>query len=382
MPALIVMLCLLPLCFFAVPLLAQNAAADNEPLRLAVVNQDSDPRLEKLLHFATGGGLFDELLHIRYETDVEQARVLLQNGDTDGVFILPQNFLQAFLSGTNLSARLLTNHTAPVESLALSQLVLAAEEMLETGQGGVWAVLSLPQVQALSSEDYGALYRDVNFSLLRACLEAPAAYLSQEEIPLSGTLMPLGAHYFTVFYIFFALLSGCFFSHFFTADKKTGLLRRLASLGVKPVSFLLPKLLLFFFYQLILGAAAFCTAGGLFSIVFSLQSLMGLICFALLTAALCLLLFSALDIRGAVLSLVLLGFAGLFCTGGFLPPSYLPAALVMLGAFLPAGLSYRLLAPLCGVTVSPWLLLFSVIISCILFVTAAFFIAHMKREGQ
>ncbi|MDO5602838.1 MAG: ABC transporter permease, partial [Oscillospiraceae bacterium] len=356
MPALAVMVCFLLLAACAAPLAASSASAQSQPLRLTIVNEDEDPRLGQLLRYAAGGGLLDGLLQIEYQDRLSDALPLLRQNATDGLLVLPQRFLQAFLSGENLSARLITSLSAPAENLMLSQLVPAAEELLETGQGGVWAVLQLPGVQALSDETYQALYRDVNFSLLTACLSAAQTYIKAQSLPLAWTLLSLTSHYFLVFYCFFALLSGCFFVRFFTADKSSGLLLRLSSLGVGPVSFLSPKLLLCFFYQLALCVGVFIAAGGLLDTVWTFQGVCGIAAFALYNAALCLFLFTALEARGAVLGLVLLGFAGLFCTGGFLPPSYLPGVFTHIGMFLPAGLSYRLLAPLCGGQAPLWCL--------------------------
>lgn len=380
-PALTVTFCFLILLVFSVPLFADSVRTRKEPLQISLVHQDNSVMLDKLLHAVTDSDLFADLLTAHYEEDLNRAMDGLRAGTCDGIIVLPENFLHDYTSGINTPALLITSVSSPAESLAVSQLVPVAEDLLELGQGGAWAVLGLPSVQNLSQEAYHDLYLDINFTLLRAALSVTSQEPNLTELPLTGTLLPLPLHYFTVFYLFFALLSSCFFVPLFSSDLDAALLRRLSVLGVTPQRFLLPKLLYMTSYQFCLACTVFLLLRRSFFFELRATGWLALFVFSLFQAALALFFFTLPDKRSALLCIVLLSFAGLFCTGGLLPMHYLPAAFSTVNILLPAGISYRLAALFCGAQLSAGWITAALLLSLCAWAATVFLLKYRKKEG-
>lgn len=329
-------------CALAVSSLSHGAESGYTPAPVAVVDDDGS--------FASSLGIsliaqqdFAVPLQI-VKTDRETAEAGLADGRFSGALFLPSGFADDVLAGVDSHVQLVVSENAPLHSEVIQLLCDFGQELLRTGQYGVFAGERL--VLDTAPEFHSRYLKKSNTLFLTKALSDPGIRLL--SVGYAQTGLAAERWYLALYAMtFFLLLSlGC---GFLSRDLQPSLLRRLASCGVTDRALLSGRLAVVFFFYL---AAAL-----LLAILAELRfSLWGLAALALALLALALVgmaLTICLPRDQSVAALTILAALGLLASGGVLPRMELPQLVTQIGDLLPTGAAARLCAPLFGGQSSP-----------------------------
>ena len=278
------------------------------------------------------------------QTDAQTAEAGLSEGRFSAALFLPEGFADDVLSGTDTAARLVVSENAPLHSGVLQLLCDFGQELLRTGQYGVFVGERL--VLDTAPELHSRYLKKSNTLFLSKALSDPEIRLLEVDYAQTG----LGTvQWYLCLYAmtFFLLLSlGC---GFLSKDLQPGLLRRFASWGITAQRLLVSRLLVVLLFYSLTALAFLLLAEIRFS-------LLGLCAFALSLVTLALVgmaLTVCLPREQSVAALTILASLGLLASGGILPRMELPRMLTQIGDLLPTGAAARLCAPLFGGSGSP-----------------------------
>lgn len=329
-------------CALAVSSLSHGAESGYTPAPVAVVDADGS--------FASSLGIsliaqqdFAVPLQI-VKTDRETAEAGLADGRFSGALFLPSGFADDVLAGVDSHVQLVVSENAPLHSEVIQLLCDFGQELLRTGQYGVFAGERL--VLDTAPEFHSRYLKKSNTLFLTKALSDPGIRLL--SVGYAQTGLAAERWYLALYAMtFFLLLSlGC---GFLSRDLQPSLLRRLASCGVTDRALLSGRLAVVFFFYL---AAAL-----LLAILAELRfSLWGMAALALALLALALVgmaLTICLPRDQSVAALTILAALGLLASGGVLPRMELPQLVTQIGDLLPTGAAARLCAPLFGGQSSP-----------------------------
>ena len=342
-PAALLMAVLLGL-FCALAFCALSAGGDSgyTPAPVAVVDADGS--------FVSSLGInliskqdFTAPLEI-LQTDAQEAEAGLSDGRFSAALFLPEGFADDVLSGMDTTARLVVSEKAPLHSGVLQLLCDFGQELLRTGQYGVFAGERL--VLDTAPEAHSRYLKKSNTLFLSKALSDPKIGLV--EVDYAQTGLATTQWYLNLYAMtFFLLLSlGC---GFLSKDLQPALLRRLSSCGVTEQRLLVSRLLVVLLFYFLAALAVLLLAEIRFS-------LLGLCAFALSLVTLALVgmaLTVCLPREQSVAALTILSSLGLLASGGILPRMELPRILTQIGDLLPTGAAARLCAPLFGGRGSP-----------------------------
>lgn len=273
------------------------------------------------------------------KTDAETAEAGLEDGRFSAALYLPGGFADDILGGVTSQAKLVVSEHAPLHADVIRLLCDFGQELLRTGQYGVFAGEQL--VLDTAPEFHSKYLKKSNALFLTKALSDPG--ITRIEVSYAGTGLSTGDWYLALYAMtFFLLLSlGC---SFVARDLDTKLLRRLASCGVRGRAILGSRLVIVFGFYLVLAVAMLALAG-LRCTVTGLASLFG----ALLSLALVGMAMNVCLPRDqAVTAVTALAAIGLFASGGILPRMELPRLVTQIGDMLPLGAAARMIAPVLG----------------------------------
>lgn len=329
-------------CALAVSSLSHGAESGYTPAPVAVVDADGS--------FASSLGIsliaqqdFAVPLQI-VKTDRETAEAGLADGRFSGALFLPSGFADDVLAGVDSHVQLVVSENAPLHSEVIQLLCDFGQELLRTGQYGVFAGERL--VLDTAPEFHSRYLKKSNTLFLTKALSDPGIRLL--SVGYAQTGLAAERWYLALYAMtFFLLLSlGC---GFLSRDLQPSLLRRLASCGVTDRALLSGRLAVVFLFYL---AAAL-----LLAILAELRfSLWGMAALALALLALALVgmaLTICLPRDQSVAALTILAALGLLASGGVLPRMELPQLVTQIGDLMPIGAAARLCAPLFGGQSSP-----------------------------
>ena len=370
-PAALLMAVLLGL-FCALAFRAMSAGGDSgyTPSPVAVVDADGS--------FVSSMGItliskqdFASPLEI-LQTDAQTAEAGLSDGRFSAALFLPEGFADDVLSGTDTTARLVLSEQVPLHGGVLQLLCDFGQELLRTGQYGVFAGERL--VLDTAPELHSRYLKKSNPLFLTKALSDPEIALVEVDYAQTG----LGtAQWYLCLYAmtFFLLLSlGC---GFLSKDLQPGLLRRFASWGVTGQMLLVSRLLVVLLFYF-LAALAFVLLAQIHI------TLLGLCAFSasLVTLALVgMALTVCLPREQSVAALTVLSALGLLASGGILPRMELPRLLTQLGDLLPTGAAARLCAPFFGGSGSPVHLLACLFWCAVSWLTMVLRLERLRKGG-
>ncbi|MDY4753923.1 MAG: ABC transporter permease [Candidatus Faecousia sp.] len=329
-------------CALAASAMSHGAESGYTPAPVAVVDADGS--------FASSLGIsliaqqdFAAPLQIE-KTDRETAEAGLADGRFSAALYLPTGFADDILAGIDSHVQLVVSENAPLHSEVIQLLCDFGQELLRTGQYGVFAGERL--VLDAAPELHSRYLKKSNTLFLTKALSDPG--IQQLSVGYAQTGLAAEQWYLALYTMtFFLLLSlGC---GFLSRDLQPALLRRLASCGVTDRALLSSRLIVVFFFYLA-AALLFLTLAGLNVSILGLASLL----LALLTLALVgMALTICLPRDQSVVALTILAALGLLASGGVLPRMELPRLVTQMGDLLPTGAAARLCAPLFGGRSSP-----------------------------
>lgn len=274
-------------------------------------------------------------------TDQEEALHGLESNKYYAVLKIPQDMIQSVLDGRNLPAVVLVPEDIGVEASIFRLLADAGADTLGAAQAGVYAAYDYLQAQQMESfikqaeDELNQVFLDYAMSR--------SVYFSEEPVSVTGDLT-VGQFYAAFGIVLFLLLCGIPCS-FFLGKRPAALEQKLRTAGIR--SGLVTFARITAVAVLLMVTAAFLTLLGIlilgilrsrWIIPTPLQILLLLPVF-FAAAGLIVLAYQA---AGNPVSGVMLLFLGsiimIFCSGGFLPAAFLPAAVQKVSAILPTAI--------------------------------------------
>lgn len=329
-------------CALAASALSRGAESGYTLAPVAVVDEDGS--------FASSLGIsiiakqdFATPLEI-VKTDPEEAQAGLESGRFSAALFLPSGFADDILGGVESHVKLVLSDSVPVHGDVVRLLCDFGQELLRTGQYGVFAGERL--VLDAAPELHGAYLKKSNALFLGKALSDPGIH--RVEVRFAGTGLGTLDWYLALYAAAFFLLLGlgCGFP---ARDLETPLLRRLAAMGIGPGRLLLTRLAVLLGFYLILAAAGLVLTG----LKCALLGYVTLFTALLTLAAVGMALTVCLPRDKAVTAMTALAGVNLFLSGGILPRMELPRLLTTIGDLLPLGTAARAVAPALGGRVSP-----------------------------
>lgn len=308
-PAALLIAALLGLfCAFAATALSHGADSGYTLAPLAVVDEDGT--------FASGLSIsliarqdFTAPLDI-VKTDGADAQEGLETGRFCAALYLPQGFTQDVLGGVQSQARLVLSESTPVQADVIRLLCDFGQELLRTGQYGVFAGERL--VLEAAPERHGSYLKKSNTLFLTKAMSDPGIQITRVGYARTG--LEAGDWYLALYAAaFFLLLAlGC---SFVSRDLEPGLLRRMYACGVKPGAILASRFVIILLFYLLLAGGLLAILGRRFTVL-GLGTLVGALCSLALTG---MALNLCLHRQRSAAALTALAAVGLCASGGILP---------------------------------------------------------------
>lgn len=186
------------LCFF-LPLIAGPAAQTAlsrgvgfSGIQLAIVAPEGDPVPEQLEQILSGMQDVRKYCHVE-AMEYQQAVSRLEQGAITAVLVLPEQFVQGVMNGTNPDVTLLVPADRPLEALLTIWIGQSASDLLAAIQNGIYAVLELYSENPPAGLSYGDVVGRINLRYISWMMNRQDLYRVQ-TIPVAGSL-PVGLHY-------------------------------------------------------------------------------------------------------------------------------------------------------------------------------------------
>ncbi len=304
------------------------------------------------------------------QTDKEHAISLLKSKNVYAIILVPDNFIEHILNGTNSAATLLLPKENSLESILFCTLANAGVSYLSTAQAGIYAA----EDTLISYEKWESLAK-VQEELNKRYLSYP---LNRNKVFQTKTISATGSLSLANYYIcsgvvLLSLLTGISQYHYFRAESKE-LLLLLNRQGLSFFFLLLSKLLaitgiyvlLFFPILVFAKLLPIASLGGFFIYTFTIQS------FLLLLSTIC-----PQPGNYSTLS-AFLSILFLFLSGAFIPSVFLPEPLRQLGHFLPSALFIKLFQELLTHTFSLLSALQGILIGILFLLLSTFLYKNQK----
>lgn len=304
-------------------LLSQGAAF--EGMTIAVAAPEGDATGELLGQLT--GNMEDISAYCTFRSmDREAAEAALEAGEVTAVLVLPENFLAGVLNGANPEVTLLVSGDRPLESLLTLWVGQSAADLLSAAQRGIYAVLDSWEPETGLS--YQQVMTDINMRFISRTLDRQAMFKLSRLRAVDA--MELKDHYGLSILVFLMLTLAPMLRPALRGND-LALRRRLRSLGYTGARQYAGCLAAGF--GLLLPVALI--PGGVLT-RWNLPALGLLTVFTVCFGSFCCL---AADTGAGCGTLAfVLGAAGLFVSGGVLPPALLPSLLRRVGEWTPVAL--------------------------------------------
>lgn len=278
------------------------------------------------------------------KTKADIAEAGLADGTFSAALYLPKGYTDTILTGGQTEARLVLSDSVPLHSDVLRLLCSFGEELLGTGQFGIFAGERLVLRQA--PDRHSAYLKKSNTRFMTQAMADPG--ITRQELSYAMTGVAPGSWYVLMYTMaFFQLLTLGFFP--LTRDNRTAMLRRLAGSGISDRVFALSKLILITFVFAVVAALLVPRLG----IAPSAPGIAGLASALLVFSWVGMAILLCLPQSLAVTAVTALTAAGLLASGGIIPRMELPRAVTAFGDLLPLGAAARAASPLFGGNTSP-----------------------------
>lgn len=262
------------------------------------------------------------------KTTAEQAQAGLEDGTYSAALFLPKDYMEDILVGNPVSARAILSESVPLHGDVLRLLCSFGEELLSTGQFGIFAGETL--VLEKAPDRHSAYLKKSNALFMGQAFADPE--FQREQTSYSMTGMQAQQWYMVVYAAAFfqLLILGCFFV---TRDCRGSILRRLKAEGISSAAFLGSK----FGILLLLDALVFVGIAAAMKLEINALGAASALAVLLMSASLGLAAVICLNRSSAVIAVTALTAAGVFASGGILPRMELPEIVTTIGDFLPVG---------------------------------------------
>ncbi|MBQ3405479.1 MAG: ABC transporter permease [Oscillospiraceae bacterium] len=235
LPALVLALVLLCFCVAAARSLS-GGAVDFKKAQVALVDEENSVLSGVTINLISGQSFTSSVMDIT-KTEKSEAVSGLEEGRYTAVVVLPDGFVDATSGGKSMSGEILLSDSAQGYSDIVASLAKFGQRLIATGQFGIFS----GEMAVIDKYGRGAEHAEylskVNILYLNEVLGASEKYFTPERTDYRGSSMTLEGWYTLCYIMLFAGLCPLLFSHMYSADLRTGLYRRLYSMGVRPASF-------------------------------------------------------------------------------------------------------------------------------------------------
>lgn len=314
-----------------------SQGVDFSGVKLAVTAPEGDGLPQLLERFL--GDMEDVAQYCAFAAMEEgEAMDALRQGEVTAVLVLPGDFIQGVMWGTNPDLRLVVAGDRPLESLLLLWVGQSASDILAAFQSGVYAVLDLYEDSPPPGLTRDQVVRDINLRYISLAVDRTGMFQQSE---LSATqALPIPLHYALSLTAYFALSAAPLFVPLYSGNwlsfqRRLRCVGRSAAVGYfSGVCAGTPALLLLILPSLLLAG------GGEPVALLGAALLMALFCG--LFASLCCL--AAENAAGCGLIAFGVSLLSLVLAGGVVPPVLLPGPVRRLGWLSPVTWLRRLAA--------------------------------------
>lgn len=311
---------LLPMAIAPAAEAALSRGVSFSGIELAVTGPEGDPvpeQLEQLLPTMSDVSEYCRVTAMDYGEAIRS----LQRGEVTAVLVLPENFVQGIMDGTNPDVELVVSGDSPMEALLTLWIGQSASDMLAAFQSGIYAVLELYTQNPPEGLHYQDVVAKINLRYVSWMMNRQDMFRVREVAATEQ--LPVGLHYGLSLLVFLMLAMAPFFAPVYDG-KWLAAQRRFRTVGRGSGMFYLSTLagcwLVIF---PLLTAAVLVIVGGSPVAAIAAGALGGLFCAAF--AGLCCLLTADTGGCGVLSFGCALVFLAL--SGGILPPVLMPRAL-------------------------------------------------------
>lgn len=328
------------------------------PASVAVVDDD-DSALSRIIISAVGemdavAGLLE------VETmDYSSAMDALDSGDCAAAIVLPDGFVDDFMSGRETVGTIYISPSAGAQADIIEAVTGFGERLLLAGQNAVLAGDRLMISHRLGTDARASYLKKADLILVGGALNASERYFTVETLDYSGTGMTLTAHFSLCFMLMLLFMLSLFFIPLTSRDATRPMLSRLRACGIGNVRFMAWKLALLLLLRTVLLTAFVLLFGSSVGIVKNIASAASL----LVTCAYVTLIGTALTmcVGDPITGNAISALGGMLLCGGIVPRALLPTAVTFIGGLTPYGAARSLAAPMFGTVPSVAELIFAVI---------------------
>lgn len=315
------LLCLLlPLCVGTAAEQVLSEGVSFSGITLAVTAPEGDPVPQLLEQYMPN--MSDISQYCRFlAMDEESAREALDRGEVTAILVLPENFIQGVMYGTNPDLQLIVPEDRPLESLLTLWVAQSATDMLSSFQSGVYAVLELYTENPPAGLTRDEVMTGINLRYINWTLNRQDLFRTQTVSATDTLSVPV--HYGLSLLAYLALSLAPLFTPIYDRACLAGR-RRLRTVGRGSVTGYLASLTAGTIVLFpILAIAQFLLVGGALLVTLGTALSAALFCSAF--GSLCCLLTERAGSCGALAFACSLVFLAL--GGGILPPVLLPQTL-------------------------------------------------------
>lgn len=317
----VALLCfLLPLCIAPAAEAALSRGVAFSGIELAITGPEGDPvpgQLEQILPQMSDVSEYCRVSAMDYDEAVQR----LKRGEVTAVLVLPENFVQGVMNGTNPDVELIVSGDRPLEALLTLWIGQSASDMLAAFQSGIYAVLELYTENPPAGLSHQDVVAKINLRYISWMMNRQEMFRIQT---VSATeQLSVGLHYGLSLLIFLLLSMSPFFAPVYSG-KWIAAQRRFRTVGRGSGMFYVSTLLgcWIVIFPLLLAAQLVIVGGSVFLSI-AVCALCTLFCAAF--ASFCCLVTAdtgscgVLSFSGALVMLAL--------SGGILPPVLMPEVL-------------------------------------------------------
>jgi len=351
------------------------------PVSVALVDEEDSLLSRIAINLISNQSYMKSLLTIE-KTNSQKALRGLYNGDYAAIVQLPEGYLDNIMHGRKGGGSIILSDAAASNADLVRAVAEVGQLLLAAGQYGVFTGEKLIAEHALGSEFYNSYLEKSNKKLLSEAKNAYNDYFEVVTLPYSGTSLPAGAYFACLWLAFVLFLGGLFFNKLCTRDCTPSMYGRLLASGIRGPVFIFGKVLYPLLFRVLLCGGVLA----LLSRFIPLNLDAGAIILALFALAVISVFTSCLMLAmsgtgGANGVIIILSTAGLFLTGGIIPPSMLPNILAGIGRLLPHGVAASLLAGLFGGDVPAASILLGLAYSILAMLICLRFLKYLPAKG-
>lgn len=370
------LLCLfLPLCIGPAAELALSKGISFSGITLAVTGPEGDPAPEMLEQFMPNMSDVSQYCTFVALTH-QQALEQLEQGGVTAVLVLPENFIQGIMNGSNPDVQIIVPSDRPLEALLTLWVGQSASDMLAAFQSGIYAVLEFYGESPPAEISYSDAVAQINLRYISWTMNRQDMFRTQT---VSATeQLPIGVHYSLSLLAYFVLSLPPVFMVVYDG-KWIGAQRRLRAAGRGAgVCFAATFSACWMILFPVIAAALLALSGENILLTLAAAAVSAAFCVAF--SALCCLLTANAGSCGALSFSCSLVFLAL--SGGVVPPVLMPQSLRGLMDISPVTWLRSLWAlPMGGYEAKPWMIAALLVSSAGMLLIGMYLYWH-RRMGQ